>query len=200
MDVVPIRVKIGLKPNGHADYPAWENLPIIAAGLPAGNPTRARIDEEINKHWHPVKWLYDKVSGHEDDTPGGAFASPQGQQWGMLLVSRQFADQAISAFPALVTEMTQAQCQNFWNNRAMVRLRDEDDDLDALNALKVRRDLLLSLPDSPQRTTRLEALDTRIANALDPDSDEPGVKKNHRRRFADAATRFSITFHSSVAP
>ena len=34
MDVAAIRVKIGLRPNGHADHPDWKLLPSAASGKP----------------------------------------------------------------------------------------------------------------------------------------------------------------------
>jgi hypothetical protein len=189
MDVVPILVKIGLRDNGHADHPAWQNLPMIAAHASGGTPQR--IDDEVRKHVHGG-WHYDKTSGHEVETP----ESPRGQQLGMLLVTRQFADEAIATFPGIVTEMTQAECEAFWDNKAMVRLSDEDEDLDALQSLKTRHDLLVAT-NAPQPA--LNALQARINKALDPnDHSERGVKANPRRRFVNAKAHLGITFHGSV--
>ena len=61
-DVQFIKVKIGLKPNGHAKYPDWEALPLAAAGS-------TREDRQaLVRAAQPVKWQYDKRSGHTDDT------------------------------------------------------------------------------------------------------------------------------------
>lgn len=191
MQVVPLQVTIGLRPNGHADHPAWEQLPLIAAALPA-RPTRERIDQEVRRHWLG-SWHYDKTSGHEDDTP----ESPRGQQFGLLFVSRAFADAALATFPALVTELTQTQAREFWDSRAMIRLRDEDEDETVLQGLLLRRQLLQAT-NAP--ASALTALDTRIRRALDPDDPEPGVRRNPLRRFATAQARLGLTWHPSVAP
>ena len=131
--VVPIRVKIGLRPNGHADHPAWELLPMIAAEVSA-SAARDLIDAAVRKHT-VGSWHYDKSSGHTVETP----ESPRGMQWGMLLVSKAFADQAVVAFPALVTILTQAECQAFWDTKAYAHIADEDFNIETLQGLKLSR-------------------------------------------------------------
>ena len=193
MEVVPIKVKIGLRANGHADHPAWELLPTVAAQVAAlPKQTRENIDQVIRQHT-AGSWHYDKTAGHADDTP----ESPRGQQWGMLLVSRTFADEALATFPELVTVMTRAEAVTFYNDKATVRMTDEREDVDRLQALATRRNLLLATGAAP---ARLAALDARIAKALDPDDPEPGVIREPLRRFATAATKWGITWHPSVLP
>ena len=191
MIVVPIRVKIGLRPNGHADHPAWQQLPLVAAGLPS-SPSLEQIDAEVRKHTLG-SWHYDKTSGHAEHT----IESPLGQQWGMLLVSRAFATEAMTAFPLLVTQMTQNECRDFWNTKAMIRVLDEEEDTAILNGLQARRALMVTLGAS---ATSLAALDTRIVKALDPDDPEPGVRRNAMRRFATAQPRLNLMFHPTVLP
>ena len=190
--VVPIKVKIGLRPNGHADHPAWELLPLVSAGLPA-DPTRERVDEEVRKYvvggWH-----YDKQSGHQVDTPD----SPRGMQWGMLLVSRAFADAALVTFPSVVTVMTQAQCQAFWDDKAYAHVPEEDFTLEVLQGLKTHRDLLKDLKKA-DNDPAVVAVDGKIVKALDPLNPHPGVKKNFLRRWADAKDRLGVAFDPSVA-
>lgn len=190
MDVVPIRVKIGLRPNGHADHPAWEQLPTIAAAVALINrPTREQIDGVIKPHvlggWH-----YDKTSGHDQETAD----SPRGQQWGMLLVSRLFATEALATFPTLVTELTKTQAIAFYNQRTTIGLSDEREQTEILTALKARRDLMVAVGLSTA------ALDARILKALDPTDTEPGVAANPLRRFATAASRWGLTWDASVLP
>ncbi len=99
MDVAAIRVKIGLRPNGHADHPNWKLLPSAASGKPE--------DQMF------FGWKYDKQCGHKDETLG----SPFGQQFGMMLCTPQLADEAIATFPAATTRLTEAQCEAFCDNK-----------------------------------------------------------------------------------
>ena len=191
--VVPIRVKIGLRPNGHADHPAWELLPMIAAEVSA-SAARDLIDAAVRKHM-VGSWHYDKSSGHQVDTPD----SPRGMQWGMLLVSKTFADQAVATFPALVTILTQTECQTFWDTKAYAHVADEDFTIETLQGLKLSRDLLKDLKKA-DTTPEVLAVDAKIAKALDPLDAYPGVKKNLLKRWTDAQTRLGVVFDGSVAP
>mgnify|MGYP001619546001 FL=1 len=191
--IVPIKVKIGLRPNGHADHPAWEQLPMVAAGLTAGY-TREQVDAEVRKHV-VGSWHYDKQSGHAVETVD----SPRGMQWGMLLVSRAFADAAVATFPALVTVMSRAECQAFWDTKAYAHMADVDFNVETLQVLKVHRDLLKDLKKA-DNAPEVIAVDAKIAEALDPLDPYPGVKKNLLRRWADAKDHFGVTFDPSVLP
>ena len=165
-DVVPIKVQILLKRvRGEVrhDYPDWTTLPLEA------------VDGEDHSDHQIVKWLYDKVSGHEDDDVD----SPKGQQFGVMCVTRKFASQAMAAFPGRITVLTEAELQDFWDNRAMIRLRDLRRDVDALQGLKVERDLQIDVGGD------VTALDVTIRDALDPLKDERGIRKDPRRRWAD---------------
>jgi len=191
--VVPIRVKIGLRPNGHADHPAWELLPMIAAEVSA-SAARDLIDAAVRKHT-VGSWHYDKSSGHTVETP----ESPRGMQWGMLLVSKAFADQAVVAFPALVTILTQAECQAFWDTKAYAHIADEDFNIETLQGLKLYRDLLKDLKKADNAPEVL-AVDAKIAKALDPLDAYPGVKKNMLKQWADAKDQLGVVFDVSVLP
>lgn len=199
-EIVPIKVKIGLRPNGHADHPAWELLPIIASAvasrtLDLGRPlTREEIDGEVRKYV-VGSWHYDKQSGHAVETAD----SPRGMQWGMLLVSKAFADAAVATFPTLITVMTQAECQAFWDTKAYAHMADMDFNSETLRDLKTYRDLLKDLKKA-DTAPEVVALDAKIAQAVDPLDPYPGVKKNLLRRWADAKDRLGVTFDPSVLP
>src|SRR3990167_5401384 len=137
--VVPIRVKIGLRPNGHADHPAWELLPLISAQVSA-SASRELIDAEVRKHV-VGSWHYDKSSGHQVDT----LDSPRGMQWGMFLASKAFADEAVATFPALITILTQTERQAFWDTKSYAHMADEEFSVETLQGLKLYRDLLKDL-------------------------------------------------------
>jgi hypothetical protein len=160
---VGIKVKIGLKPNGHALYPNWALLPMVKGGI---TPESQQI----------VKWQYDKSSGHTED---GGGESPVGQQNGMMIVTEQFANEAIAMFPA-VSIMTNAEVESFWNNKAHAHVSKDSIDSRLLGDLNIELALRRSIGEN---TT---ALEQRIAKALNRNDEEPGLKKNKSKTFADA--------------
>lgn len=161
MDGVPIKVKIGLRPNGHADHPDWTILPLVAGGA-------TKEDRENLVRAHQIeRWKYDNTSGHEDDTAD----SPKGMQWGMMIVTKEFAEQAMAQWPTLVFEMTEAEAEDFWNNRAMAGVPRFKYDTDQLIGMKAERDLRIALAQDTKE------LDQRIAVALDPATKVPGVRE-----------------------
>jgi hypothetical protein len=128
-------------------------------------------------------WKYDKTSGHAESTPD----SPIGQQFGVVLVTRIFATDALAMFPALVEVLNEAQLEEFWNTKAYGHVPADRVDVAALQALKIERDLRTDLG---QETT---ALDTRILQALDPNDPHPGKRKEHMKTWADAKVRLGVT-------
>lgn len=162
MKVVPIKVKIGLKEDGHADYPDWYKLPLAQNETPASNMF--------------FGWKYDKTCGHKE----GGIDSPYGMQWGMVLVSGQFAIQAVATFPDLVTILTEAEAAEFWDNKVTAHIPEVKHDNNVLQALQVE----LSLKESLGQDTN--DLKIKIGKALDPDDIEVGIKRNKEKKFADA--------------
>lgn len=179
VDYVPIKVKIGLRPNGHADYPDWAQLPMIDN------------EREMRDHTHD-SWVYDKVSGHTDDD----LDSPKGQQWGMLLATPEFAAEALTIFPTLVTRMTESEAESFWENRAHAHLPDDHRDVDALTGIQAElvliRNLLVAAPTDSQLLAREQTVMADALKALDPSDRTAGVTKNSTRRWADVKTKFRI--------
>lgn len=171
-DGVPIRVKIGLKygPKGNRehDYPDWTTLPLAGVG------TLAEREQAVAEH-QLIKWCYDHSCGHDDED---AF-SPRGVWWGMMVVTPQFANEAIARWPDRVFEMTEAQAADFHDNRHAVRQTDETFDEKALTGLKAMVELRQAAGEPIS-----DALKARLRNALDPDHAEAGVKRNRKRRWA----------------
>ncbi len=176
MDLVPILVKIGLRANGHADHPDWHLLPLAQTDDPASHM----------KHG----WKYDKTSGHAESTPD----SPHGMQWGMVLVSELFANQALTKFPEIVTIMTEAEATAFWDDKAHGHMDEERADTDVLQGLKAERDLLVAL----ERST-IE-VDQRISVALDPDHAARGKRRDKTVKWATAKDHLGIVLAVSVKP
>ncbi len=169
MELIPIKVKIGLRPNGHADHPDWSRLPLALADDPATHMFHG--------------WQYDKTSGHAESTPG----SPVGVQFGVILVTARFAVEALATFPTLIEVLTETQLEEFWDDKARGHMPPERVDLDVLNALNVERQLRVGIGQP------LPALNARIARALDPNDAHPGKRKDHLRRWADAKLRLDVT-------
>lgn len=166
-DLVPIKVKIGLRPNGHADHPNWTLLPMIGS------------DNEVRQHC-PSSWIYDKSCGHKEERiEGNQWDSPYGMQWGCFLCTRQFVDQALTALPDLVAELTAVEFEDFFDNYSRVHMPENNYDTETLTALQVELDMKQKLNAN---TTALEA---KITKALDPDDPEPGIKKNFNKKWSD---------------
>src|SRR3972149_9725851 len=123
----------------------------------------------------------------------------RGAGGGPLLVSKALADKAVVAFPALVTILTQAECQAFWDTKAYAHIADEDFNIETLQGLKLYRDLLKDLKKADTAPEVL-AVDAKIAKALDPLDAYPGVKKNMLKRWADAKDQLGVGFDVSVLP
>ena len=170
--VVPLKVKIGLRENGHADHPNWQMLPLAADEKPATH---------MGDGWH-----YDKTSGHKEST----LDSPFGMQWGLILVTRKFADEALAKFPLLVTELTEAQAQDFWEKKAYAHLPDDDLDMNILVSLKAQRDLQKDMGNNTI------TVDIKIQKAIDRDNPELGVRRNKMKKWADGKKTLGIEIQS----
>jgi hypothetical protein len=169
-ELVPIKVKIGLKANGHADYPDWTQMPMI-------------INDQDMRTYCPDGWMYDKSSGHQEET----LDSPRGQQWGYLLGTRAFVDQAKTTFPTLITELTEAEFETIYEENITAHIPENKYDEKVLTGLKTELDL---------KTTLLQdtaALKTKIAKALDPNDTEPGIKKDKTKKWTDFKALRGIT-------
>jgi len=162
MELIPIKVKIGLRHNGHADHPDWTKLPMIDS------------DSEVRQYC-PSGWIYDKSCGHQEERAD----SPRGMQWGCLLCTEEFANQAIVAYPDLITKLTEAEFADFYDNKARAHLSDRNYDIDVLQGLKLELDLKKELG---QDTTSLKV---KIAKAIDENDSELGIAKNKDRYWAD---------------
>ncbi len=177
MDLVPIKVKIGLRPNGHADHPNWTKLPLAVSGDPASHMFHG--------------WKYDKTSGHAESSVD----SPIGMQWGMLFVTKQFAKEAKQTFPALITELTESEAESFWNDKVTAHIPENRVDFNLLVAL----DAELSLREKLEgQGAAVIALKSKIAKALDPNDIEPGIKKESLKVFSDAKVRLDLKVVASI--
>lgn len=173
MDLVPIKVKIGLRSNGHADHPDWYKLPLAQEIEPA---------TQMSSGWH-----YDKTSGHKESS----LDSPIGMQWGLLFVTPRFAKEAKQVFPKLIFELTEAEAKDFWENRCTAHIPENKADVNVLQALQAELALRKELG---QDTIDLKI---KIAKALNPEDSEPGLRKNKQKKFDEAKQALDISIVAS---
>ena len=178
MELVPIKVKIGLRANGHADHPLWTLLPMITK-------------EKDAKQYMPHGWVYDKSCGHaESRMEGNAWDSPIGMQWGCLLVTEAFAAEAIVTFPTLITEITEVEFEDFYNNKSRVHMTEYNYNSQLLEGLKLEYDLKVI------NNENVVAIKQRIAKAIDPNDSAPGILKNKDKLWVDKKASIDVTIKS----
>lgn len=166
-----IKVTIGTRPNGEADHPDFSLLPIVIA---SGQDWADYIDIPSQG----AGWQYDKSSGHKDDTP----ASPSGQQFGMMLVTAQFATEAIAQFPAIISAMTPAEAESFYDVEHAGAMDEEIVDVEILQAIERKNNFTPKIPLTPAQN-----------KALDPTDDQPGVRPNKDKTFTGFKAQRGIT-------
>jgi hypothetical protein len=159
-NLVPIKVKIEKRTdNGHHKYPDFSELAIVKnTGM-----DWSRYVDVFGLGWH-----YDKKCGHQEEEVG----SPLGMQWGVLIVPKEFADQAVAMYPEMVTKLTETELETFYDNRAHAHEPEEEINTYVLQAIKAKVDLGLAL--TPEQMS-----------AKDPETDTPGVRKNKRKKWSD---------------
>ena len=115
-------------------------------------------------------WLYDNENGHKAEDL--AYQSPMGMQWGMLLVPKQFADEAIAMFPDLITKLSETDCESFYNDRHANDFPEEEIDSEKLQAIKAKQDVGVTLTAEDQL-------------ALNPTNNTSGIRKNESKKWVD---------------
>jgi len=163
-NLVPLRVKIGLTPEGRAAYPEFNTLPIIQT---------SQVDWSVWVDTYGVGWHYDKKYGHREEGPD----SPAGQQWGVLLVPEAFATEAVATFPAVCDVLDESSFETFYEERVTAHLPEVIVDEKAIAAFEVKE--RLGVPLTPAEVLQRN-------KALDPDDDTtPGVKRNRLKHWPD---------------
>lgn len=180
MELVPIKVKIGLRANGYADHPQWTLLPMIT-------------NEQQEKQYMPHGWMYDKSCGHaESRNEGNDWDSPIGIQWGCLLVTQEFADEAIATFPTLITKLTETEFENFYDTKCMAHVTENNYNAQALEGLKLEHDLKVINNED------VTDVKQRITKAVDPNDSAPGITKNTDRVWTDRKIKLDVTIKEAM--
>ncbi len=171
MELVPIKVRIGLRSNKgklEHDHPEFNKLP---EELRDGLDWSHYVDKFGG-------WLYDRVSGHPTHDPDND--SPQGIWLGMLLVPEEFANAAIDEFPDQVSQMSEPECVEFYENRCTVNRPEIQDDVEVLQAIAAKRAAGVDVDDDD-------------VHALDPDHPARGRRRNKTKTFAGYKQKRNIT-------
>lgn len=171
MELVPLKVKIGLKnENGKKVH-----------GFPDFNQISSALRDNMDWSYFVDKfggWHYDQVSGHADDDPGDG--TPQGNWDGMLLVPAAFAQAAVVAFSSQCSILTDAQAKTFYDDRGHVRDPAIKEDAIVLQAISAKRTLNI-------------AEDQSDLDALNPDHPAPGRRTNVRKTWTGFKTVEGVT-------
>jgi len=166
-ELTPLKVIIRLKPNGQAKYPNFNRLLSV-------------MDSDMDwcryVDFYGLGWHYDKTCGHKEDSVD----SPLGTQIGVLIVPKEFADEAIEEFPDDCSAMTEVELQDFYDNKAHIHEPDEIFDMSILEGIQVKNSLGIPLT-------------TQQLDAINPDKNTPGIRKNKNRYWADAKKTGNIS-------
>lgn len=176
-DLLPIRVTLRQRANGHLDWPDFNRLP---AEVRRGLEWSRFIDR------YGIGWHYDHVEnigrGAEHDTA-------------CTLVPAEFAEAAAAMFPDQVTIIDEAQFETFYNERAHVHEETEILDRDVLQAILARVQLE-EKQIAPPPSAEILALRQQ---ALDPDSPRRGIRRNRRRYWVDAKSLLGVTLRADAS-
>ncbi len=143
---------------GHAKYPDFNQ---VSAEIRKGMDWSKYLDR------FGIGMQYDKTCGHDEVNAD----SPFGQQCCVIAVPASFADEALALFPDELTELTPAEFETFYNDKAHAHEPAELVDTDVLEAIAQKEKLSLPVPEK--------------ADAIDPETDARGIRKNHNKLWAD---------------
>jgi hypothetical protein len=170
-NLVPIRVKIkkGVV-NGKVAhiYPDFNTL---------SSANRGNLDWSLFIDTSGTGWHYDKVCGFGE---ADAYNGDVDVWYGCLCVPSAFATEAISLFPDDVEQLSEADFETFYNDRAHAHEPEEIYNTPALEGIKVKQQLNVKLSDSDK-------------DALNPDKPNPGINKNHNKTWALYKAKKNIT-------
>jgi hypothetical protein len=143
--------------KGHAEYP---DLNQLSAASRRGMDWCEYIDA------YGIGIQYDKACGHKEHS----VESPHGQQCCVIAVEQAFATEAMALFPSRFTQLTPAEFEDFYDNKAHAHEQDEHIDKDVLDAIESKERLNLAVPEK--------------ARAIDVTDDARGIRLNKNKTWA----------------
>jgi hypothetical protein len=133
MELVALRIKIGRKlvdtGSGKRQmqnaYPDFNSLP---------EAVRDSMDWSyfVDKY---TAWQYDKQSGFGEVD---AYNPDPDMQFGVFCVPKDFADAALEAFPKQIKQLSEAELEDFYDNRAHVHEHEYSYNESVLNGIRAR--------------------------------------------------------------
>ncbi|MEX0701188.1 MAG: hypothetical protein WD069_03755 [Planctomycetales bacterium] len=176
-NLLPIRVLLRQRANGHLDWPDFNRLP---PEVRQGLEWSRFIDR------HGIGWHYDHVENIGKGT---------GHDTACTLVPAEFAEAAAATFPERVTLLDEAEFERFYDERAHAHEETEMLDKDVLQAILARVQLE-EKGIAPPPSAEILALRQK---ALDPNDPRRGIRKNPRRRWADAKAMLGVSVRADAA-
>lgn len=174
MELVPLKVKIGLKSEGGKKLHAFPDFNQIDSVLRDNMDWSYFVDKFGG-------WHYDQVSGHADDNP--ADGTPQGNWDGMLCVPNDFAQAAVALFPTQCSTLNETEAEIFYDTRCHIRDAAIKEDVNVLQAIKAKRDLGI-------------VEDQADLDALNPDHPASGRRRNKRKDWVGFKAVEGVTIKS----
>lgn len=149
---------------GHAKYPDFNR---VSSASRNGMDWCSYIDA------FGIGMQYDKACGHREEGD-----SPFGQQLCVIAVPADFANEALSLFPTELTELTPAELEAFYNDKAHAHESAEHVDKDVLDAITQKEALGLAVPEK--------------ADAIDASTESRGIRKNHDKLWVDKKAKSGV--------
>ncbi len=163
-DLVALKFNVGLHTVetenhkiGRAKYPDFNQVSFVI---------RKGMDWSVYIDAFGIGMQYDKVCGHKEE--GDTLF---GQQCCVIAVPQDFATEALALFPGDLTQLTPVEFEAFYNDKAHAHEPVEHVDEDVLKAIKAKEDLAIAVPEK--------------ADALNPNTETRGIRKNHRKTWSD---------------
>lgn len=171
MELVAIKVRIGLDHKNHHRYPAFNALP---SGVREGLDWSRFVDKYGG-------WLYDKKAGHRETDD----ESPAGYWFGVVIVPELFAVEAADLFSKDIEVLNENDLRRFYEERVTHNQPEILDDLEILQALAAKKQLGIALSDDDQM-------------ALDPDSEHRGRRRNKEKQLSDMMANRGVSISSAA--
>ena len=176
MDLVPIKVKICRTLTGGKmknDYPNFNDI----EGSFRGDMDWSYYVDQFGG------WCYDRVCGFgeaDEENANDPHNNTDTQcQYGCLLVSKEFAKEAIKKFPDRITELTEEEYEKFYDNRSQIKTPEEIINKNIVGGITAKKGAGVELNQGD-------------IDALDPEKDNPGITKNYKKRWATLKQRRKI--------
>lgn len=168
-----MKVKIRRNPKGGFLYPDFEQLGVVSSsGIPVKSGEK-KWSKYIDIYGLGIS--YDHVSSINTESVD----SPFGTWFAVIICDSTFIDQALALYPDDCTALDDAGAANFWDTKVTPYEPKERVDIDIVNGIsaKIAAGIALTADDN---------------NALDPSNDIKGIRKNHKKSFADYKARLNF--------